>query len=51
MTRLFFLLAALVVSQTLFGQLNNTLDEYKTVYQDENVTFRQLDSITWLGSF
>lgn len=49
MKRIFFAAVALLFCTALSSQ-TNALDKYRTVYKDENVTFRKLDRNTWIGS-
>lgn len=41
---------ATFISITSFAQVSNTLDNFETVYKDDNVTFRKIDNNTWLGT-
>ena len=50
MKKFLFALMATFISITSFAQVVNTLDNFETVYQDDNVTFRKIDNNTWLGT-
>ena len=41
---------AMLMGLSASAQFKNPLDDLKTVYKDENVTFRKLDNHTWIGS-
>ena len=50
MRKFLFALMATFISITSFAQMVNTLDNFETVYKDDNVTFRKIDNNTWLGT-
>ena len=50
MRKFLFALMATFISITSFAQVSNTLDNFETVYKDDNVTFRKIDNNTWLGT-
>lgn len=50
MRKILVTIIALLFCSISFSQVKNTLDNLKTVYKDTNVTFRQIDKNTWLGS-
>lgn len=51
MKRTLFLLFSYILYTSISGaQGIGTLDNLKTVYSDDNVTFREIDENTWLGS-
>lgn len=44
------LAAVLVICATACAPSKSSLDKLKTVYEDNSVTFRQIDKNTWIGS-
>ena len=50
MKRLALAVMTVIISLTATAQMKNPLNDLKTVYKDENVTFRKIDKHTWVGS-